>query len=642
MTTRITKQGFISRASTPAVIVTLFVLAMSACVLGLVVWKSYDARHSAMLRSETEMRNLAHSLAEHASHTIQSVDVVLDDMAAFLRSPNAGTARLNARLQEIVHTLPQLRDIAVLDREGRVRFASLRPVPPIDNGDRSYFIHHRDYADSGLLITGPLVSRSSGEPVIVLSRRISSEDGSFNGVVVATVESEYFTNFYRTFDLGRYGGLTLFQKDGKVIVQWPSMKVGQTVGGVLFTELMPASPIGYRPVVSPFDGRDKYYAYETTREYPLVVTVARTEDSILAGWYRDLRSDVAVGAALLAIVLLLAALLAVQLRQRERIARMLREREARYRLIETNIADIVILADRDGTLTFVSMSVKSVLGITPDQMLGRNCLDIVHPDDTEAVRHYGTRLGQNGAGRRVEFRTTRADGTLIWLEAHFRVVADGQGSGRNIVGTLRDITRRKQVEDEVDALNFRLAQMATTDALTGLPNRRALDDQIGRAFDDHQRLAVLMIDVDEFKSFNDTLGHQAGDLGLQRIAELLAHEVADTKGMAARYGGEEFAIILPGADIAAALTFAEKLRSGVRDLKIANPAAGRGIVTISIGIADKTGPAPNATTLLRDADMALYEAKRRGRDCSVAASLLITDDAPLAPSADPSGFGAIA
>ncbi|WP_022722425.1 GGDEF domain-containing protein [Rhodopseudomonas sp. B29] len=341
-------------------------------------------------------------------------------------------------------------------------------------------------------------------------------------------------------------------------------------------------------------------------------------------------------------MLLLAALLAVQLRQRERIAGMLREREARYRLIETNIADIVILADRDGTLTFVSMSVRSVLGITPDEMLGRNCLEIVHPDDIEAVRHYGTRLGQNGAGRRVEFRTTHADGTLIWLEAHFRIVADAQGSGRHMVGTLRDITRRKQVEDEVEALNFRLAQMATTDALTGLPNRRALDDHLGRSFDEHLRVAVLMIDVDEFKSFNDNLGHQAGDLGLQRIAELLAHAVAGTKGIAARYGGEEFAIILPGADVAAALTFAEKLRMGVRDLKIANPAARRGIVTISIGIADKTGSAPNAATLLRDADMALYEAKRRGRDCCVTAALLITDDAPLAPDGDQAGFGAVA
>ncbi|WP_022722426.1 cache domain-containing protein, partial [Rhodopseudomonas sp. B29] len=213
MTASITKQGFISRASTPAVIVTLFVLAMSACVLGLVVWKSYDARRSAMLRSETEMRNLAHSLAEHASHTIQSVNVVLDDIAVFMRHARNPAPRLNTRLQDIVRSLPQLRDIAVLDAEGRVRNASLIEVPAIDNSDRAYFIHHRDHADTRLLITGPLVSRSSGENVIALSRRINADDNSFAGVVVATVETDYFANFYRTFDLGRYGGVTLFDTD---------------------------------------------------------------------------------------------------------------------------------------------------------------------------------------------------------------------------------------------------------------------------------------------------------------------------------------------------------------------------------------------------------------------------------------------
>jgi diguanylate cyclase (GGDEF)-like protein/PAS domain S-box-containing protein len=622
----------VGRLSTPTLIVTMFVLAMSACVLGLMVWKAYDARRIALVQNENETRNLAHSLAEHATHTIQAVGVVMDDIVAFMRFRPSPMPEFNTRLREIIGNLPQLYEIVVFDERGNARYTSLASMPTFNVADRSYFARHREHDDGKLLITGPIQSRVSGEPVIALTRRLETADRRFAGVVVATIRNDYFTDFYKTFDLGAGGGISLVDDAGKVMIRWPPTEDGRDLSNSqLFRVLLPKNPTGYNLAASPFDGLIKYYAYEQLSRYPLVVIVARTEDTVLAGWRGGLRSDAAVATAMLTCIVLLAAVLAAQLRNRQRFETMLRERDARFRLIDAHIGDVVVLLDGNGVLSFVSMSVAAVLGFRPDQLLGRSCLDMVHPDDAGALRAVSKQLALSPPGLRAEFRMIRADGTLVWLEANFKYAGRDGRSGAHIVCTLRDVTRRKAMEDEVEALNCRLAELARTDGLTGLPNRRSLDGFIARTFDAEPRLAVLMIDVDDFKGFNDHFGHQAGDDALKQIGALLATTVATARGFAARYGGEEFTVVLPDADCAAAIDFAETLQAALRALGIRNPASARGYLTVSIGVAGKDDTIPDATTLLREADIALYEAKRRNRDCIVAAAAFLAEATPLAP-----------
>lgn len=628
--------NLIGRLTTPVLIVTVFVLALSACVLGLVVWKGYEARQSALAQSETEMRNLAHSLAEHASHTIQTIDVVMDDIVAFMRlqgSPDR--QKLDARLREVVDNLDQINDLAIFDTNGNIQYASLPSPPAINNAGRAYFAHHRDNPDKAIQITGPILSRYSGRPIIALTRRIENADGSFGGVVVATIDRDYFTAFYRTLDLGPAGAITLAASDGRIMIRWPLAVEGRDLtNSVLLRELLPRNAKGYNLEKSPFDGIIKYYAYERVQRYPLVVTVARTEESVLARWRKGIRSDAIVATALLACIVLLAAVLAGQLRNRQRFEAILRERDARHRLIDANIADVVVLLDERGVVTFMSESVERVLGFTPDEMVGRPYIDMLHPDDVADLRAMGKRLADSQDGLRAEFRMERADGTLVWLEANFRFTRQNGKPGSQVVCTLRDVTRRKEMEDEVGALNSRLTELASTDALTGLPNRRAHEDFIEAAFETNAELSVLMIDVDYFKGFNDCLGHQAGDQGLKLIGSLLASAVAESGGHAARYGGEEFAIVLPGANADAALQLAHAVRRDVRQLGLVNPASPAGYLTVSIGVAHRTAAMKNPAALLRDADMALYQAKRSGRNRSVAAVVHLDDPAPLVPGED--------
>ena len=144
------------------------------------------------------------------------------------------------------------------------------------------------------------------------------------------------------------------------------------------------SSVGYYKITSPFDGIVKFFGYEETPQYPMVVTVAMSEDWLLSDWLMTLRTDAMVAGVLLCMIILLAALLSSQFRFRMKSERALRDSEAHYRLLANNIADVVILIDARGTLRYVSHSVEPVLGLRVQDIVGKPCLDLVHPEDKKA------------------------------------------------------------------------------------------------------------------------------------------------------------------------------------------------------------------------------------------------------------------
>jgi diguanylate cyclase (GGDEF)-like protein len=176
--------------------------------------------------------------------------------------------------------------------------------------------------------------------------------------------------------------------------------------------------------------------------------------------------------------------------------------------------------------------------------------------------------------------------------------------------------------------NRALSALIALDGLTGIANRRSFDGALARAWDrsrrSHSALGVLMIDVDHFKRYNDSHGHQAGDEILRRVAGAVSAAVLRPDDVAARYGGEEFAIVLPLAEGEASRVVGERVRHNVRALAIPYPEAPSGIITVSVGVAS-TRPAEsgvNPGQLLASADQALYQAKGQGRDKVVLAPLV--------------------
>ena len=179
---------------------------------------------------------------------------------------------------------------------------------------------------------------------------------------------------------------------------------------------------------------------------------------------------------------------------------------------------------------------------------------------------------------------------------------------------------------QLEEANRRLEALSYTDALTGVANRRAFDEAIDaewrRGIRSAAPMAVLLADIDHFKLFNDTYGHQAGDKCLARVAGALAGVVRRAGDRVARYGGEEFAVLLPATDAEGAFLIAGRMLASVEALGIPNAGAQAGRVTVSIGSATAIATDITSTeALVAAADAALYEAKRNGRNCARAAEM---------------------
>ncbi|TWI69186.1 PAS domain S-box-containing protein/diguanylate cyclase (GGDEF)-like protein [Pseudoduganella lurida] len=202
-------------------------------------------------------------------------------------------------------------------------------------------------------------------------------------------------------------------------------------------------------------------------------------------------------------------------------------------------------------------------------------------------------------------------GRRRYLAVDASPIHDPNGHLLAVVETLRDMTEEKQAQ-------ISLEQLATRDGLTGLANRRCFDDTLHaewqRALRQKQPLSLLMVDVDNFKQYNDAYGHVGGDECLQRIAGAVAKEMR-ANDLVARYGGEEFAVILPNQALKGAAIVAERIRCRVEALHLPNLGAAKQFVTVSIGAATAlAAPETDPSQLLATADAALYRAKHMGRN----------------------------
>jgi len=308
--------------------------------------------------------------------------------------------------------------------------------------------------------------------------------------------------------------------------------------------------------------------------------------------------------------------------------RRLKESETRYRLLAEHSTDMVFELDRDLKRVYVSPACREMFGYEPEEMIGGFSGLMAHPDDAERATQILKSLLSGRVDRETSvLRRAHRDGRWIWIETRYRAVKDAAtGETTGIVASARDISARKAVEDRLQDAYRRLEAVAREDGLTGLANRRTFDDALmsecRRARRERRELSLIMIDVDDFKLFNDRYGHPAGDESLRRIGQMLLGAVFRSGDLAARYGGEEFVLLLPDTDERGAAVIAERIREAAMGLAIEHQASPRGMMTISAGVAsfsqDSTEDGPQA--LVQSADQALYRAKRSGRNIVICGS----------------------
>jgi len=300
----------------------------------------------------------------------------------------------------------------------------------------------------------------------------------------------------------------------------------------------------------------------------------------------------------------------VEWRRRQKVTEdRLHETHALFQAIVENVGDLVAVLDTDGKRVYNSPSYRPLFR-EKDIRQGSSSFMEIHPEDRERIKEVFRKTVETGIGECSEFRFVLRDGSIRHMESDGRAIRDADGRVSKVVVVSRDITDQKRLEADLRA-------MAATDMLTGLPNRRHFLAQleqekarVSRA--EEKSAAVLMIDIDHFKQVNDSWGHAAGDQVLRHLATLMREDLRkiDTVG---RLGGEEFAVILPGADSAAAEIFAERLRKQVAETPAIHE--NRTVpVTISIGVTEIKPLDVSGGDALTRADRALYRAKECGRN----------------------------
>jgi diguanylate cyclase (GGDEF)-like protein/PAS domain S-box-containing protein len=307
----------------------------------------------------------------------------------------------------------------------------------------------------------------------------------------------------------------------------------------------------------------------------------------------------------------------------------LQESEERYRSVITSMTEGVVLQLANGQITACNASAERILGLTPEQMMGRTSVDldwrIVREDGQPfpGQQHPAILTLRTGQGRsNVVMGIHKSDKTLTWISINSQPLFHlNQSQPYAVVTTFADITERKRADEMLRHRAERERLIATTDGLTQVANRRCFDERLQSEWhrlmlQGKQQLSLIMLDVDYFKRYNDCYGHQAGDTCLVKVAKAAAAAVKRSTDLFVRYGGEEFAAILPSTDAAGAIAVAESMRQAIRHLAIPHEQSDvSAIVTVSMGIATVIpclGTSPDE--LVAVADRALYDAKRQGRD----------------------------
>lgn len=502
-----------SKLSSQMAVAVLFVVFVFLSIVATAGWRAWKAYHVTLEQAQTTTTNLARSLSQHVEDAIKVSDTVLTSTVE--RVETEGTnLRSRYRLHKLfvrqVQDLPQFHGMFLFDEAGKY-LASSQPTLPKDLNilDRSYFKFHQQNNDRKAHIGPPVRSKTTGEWMVTVSKRINRRDGRFAGVASATIRMDYFKEFHRRLDIGDKGVIFITFHNGVMLTRQPFVEeiIGTRVRNSIINPVnLSGRRFGSFITSSPVDQTERLYSYNYTDAYPLIAVIGLSKDEILATWRADM-SSYAVGLALIA----------------------------------------------------------AILGLLGWRLI------------------YEIRLGIT--------------------------------SERNLVKAQVSLKR----------LNRMLEGLALQDGLTGIANRRhfdmVLETEFKRAVRGNVPLCLMMMDVDYFKAYNDLYGHPAGDKCLKAISGALIKTINRAGDLPARYGGEEFVVLMPNTDLISAESIAQRVHSAVADLKLLHAGSPAGHITISIGIASflpsKDTPNTKLKTVeefMKEADMALYMAKRNGRN----------------------------
>lgn len=576
----------------------------------------------AFLLNEIEMTSSRRSIASDTANlalvfeqnVIRSLNEI-DKSILYLRHAHERArdpALWPSHIRQAFATSDMTFQLAIIDAKGRLLASDRGPQPPqpIDLSDREHFRVHAFTQGDTIYVSKPVMGRVSKKWSVQVTRRFSKPDGTFDGVIVASLDPEHFSQVYRSINLGAGGSITLVGLDGVVRASGglkPDALGTRLADGEVSRSLRQQA----EETIFFKDSRTGAARIASTRwvtGYPLAVVVAADEFQPDGTAARNGRIYLA-SAGLMSVLVLLA--LVLVLRRSARLSETRRElqiKSQQHAVTLENMTQGILMVEGDGTIGFMNEKLYQLLGLPPrlgqERLSYRDLIEhldkagefsrSVEGDLLHSIRHPECATSQQ------HYERERPDGTV--LEVRTRPIPGG-----GFVKTLTDITKRRRAERTV-------IQLASKDSLTGLANRvifrRELEVAIGN-IESSEGFALHMVDLDRFKPVNDTFGHPTGDLLLKAVADRLRSCVRGSD-LVARLGGDEFAVIQHGATSEGQCTALARRLCAV----MAEPFTIDGHVLsigASVGVAMAPTQGKTVQELVNAADLALYAAKSNCR-----------------------------
>lgn len=574
-----------------------------AALLCFATWLGVHANYRAdMDLGVAVTRHQARSLSLELAAEVRLVDNALSSIASRYRARSFdGLAAANFALYEMLHEqralIPFVTALRITDSAGEVLITPSEIDVPFSVAERAYFAQARE--TDRMVVSEPLISHSFGKWSIVLARRLQAEGGQFQGIVYAIVAAEHFHQLFKRQSFGTSSAMALRTDRALLVARYPAASQDADAGigkAAVSSEYHQAisrnSEEGWYITPTLIDGVERITAYHRLPGYPLTVFTGLGTEAYMAMWRASAWRAWGLTGLCIALIALGSVAL-YRLQQRER--RIRKEQEL---VINNDLIGMARLRERK--IVWTNPAMRRLLK-QPAAALQGASTRMLYPDEA-SYRRIGEKAYASLLARgkfHAQFQVQNAEGKLLWVDASGTLL-----NAEESLWILVDIDALKQGEQAANHL-------ANHDALTGLANRRALEETLNQELADGQMLAVCFMDLDGFKQVNDTQGHDAGDEVLRVVAARLTAQ-ARAGDCVARLGGDEFVVLLSGLRTSGeAMSVMKRCMEAVRQ-----PIALDGGVMVqvgsSIGISISTAGSSSAN-LMQSADEAMYSAKHAGK-----------------------------
>jgi len=603
-----------------------FLIALIALLglIGLLAREVARGKETVLEAVRQENVSRARGLGREVQREFEKVDVLLRAAAADLRDAmqakdvNKVREQTNRKLAAMLSYIPEAQSFRAADAEGNFLFDASGKISTAVIADRDYFLQQKRH-QPGLVISEPIFARITNNWVMTLSRPVLDEQGRFIGIVQTALNTNYFNSLLQNNQSNKQDVVAIFGGGRHVLVarqpELPEQIGTPHPDGLLHDRLMTGKEEDAFEAPSALDGVNRSIAFHQLNDRGLAFIYARSLDDVLAPW-REKVQLYTLGVSLLFLALLgiilswrrgyLAALHTAAVMQDQAF-----KEATRLRTLIDSLPDLIWIKGPDLRFQAANRAFMQTIGRNGEEVIGATAEDLFTAElATETLGRDNLVLATKQP-QRQEHQMTNPAGQELVIDMIRVPILGKQGETIGVAGIGRDITERKNSE-------ARIRHMAEHDSLTDLPNRMMLSKYVAEMMarrgseSEAVRMAVLFVDLDDFKRINDTLGHDVGDCLLQQVGERLQKAVFEAD-IVSRHGGDEFTILLLNS--ASAVKTAQVAERVLASLAEPFRVSGHELaLTASVGVALYPDDGADLAALLRNADTAMYSAKAAGRN----------------------------